>query len=538
MIKRFVSVGLISALLFTGMAPVKAEDNLVQAIINKLLTYSSEDRENMILLAQGLVVTDSAVDAIAQQVENYTEGEDGIFFEYISPFFKYADRKTVALAIKSIKIIKPNIRNKYIQAFRNRNSLQLSDASGKHLQYFIQKAWDKYSGLERLMTEDKATVGVVGYMLQIFSDINDGKAILTDSPKNDFDFSVNTISRDLKQSINAVLADIGLGSVDEFIGEYIEMLNFKLSLEEKQMVKALGQEIGFYTPLKSVISDGFSSAPVYKDDGENQEITVSKLEDKIDVFEIALYKNGIKQDYADFEKSYLVKIPVEDASSMVYKLSDEDLEPIKYNVYSDNMIYMLADSAGLYAVKAQEDYFTDSDTWGKMYIESLYRRGIISGKGEGIFSPDDNITREEFVKLVVELFGFADTSTYYTNFSDVDKEQWYYPYIAIAFKHNIINGIGENRFGVGENISRQDICKIIDNITKAININAKPVGEDAVFIDSGEIDDYALSSVNDMYKYGIISGSSDGRFYPKNYATRQEAAKIIYHVLELYIKSY
>ena len=59
-----------------------------------------------------------------------------------------------------------------------------------------------------------------------------------------------------------------------------------------------------------------------------------------------------------------------------------------------------------------------------------------------------------------------------------------------------------------------------------------------MFIDSGEIDDYALSSVNDMYKYGIISGSSDGRFYPKNYATRQEAAKIIYHVLELYIKSY
>ena len=245
--KTFCFSGLNISSAFHGHGARESGGNLVQAIINKLLTYSSEDRENMILLAQGLVVTDSAVDAIASRLK-ITRKAKTEYFEYISPFFKYADKKTVALAIKSIKIIKPNIRNKYIQAFRNRNSLQLSDASGKHLQYFIQKAWDKYSGLERLMTEDKATVGVVGYMLQIFSDINDGKAILTDSPKNDFDFSVNTISRDLKQSINAVLADIGLGSVDEFIGEYIEMLNFKLSLEEKQMVKALGQEIGFYTP--------------------------------------------------------------------------------------------------------------------------------------------------------------------------------------------------------------------------------------------------------------------------------------------------
>ena len=47
--------------------------------------------------------------------------------------------------------------------------------------------------------------------------------------------------------------------------------------------------------MKSVISDGFSSAPVYKDDGENQEITVSKLEDKIDVFEIALYKTELSR---------------------------------------------------------------------------------------------------------------------------------------------------------------------------------------------------------------------------------------------------
>lgn len=537
MTRRFVSVSLILTLLFTGIMPVKAQDKLIQAIINKLLTYSSEDRENLIFLGQGLFVTDSAVDSIAQQIENYTEGEGGIFIEYISSFLKYADKKTLASAIRSIKIIKPEIRNKYIKAFRNRESLQLSDASGKHLRYFIQKTWDKYSGLERLMTEDEITVGVVGYMLQIFSDINEGKAILTDSSNNGLDFSVNTISSQLKQSIYNTLADLGLGSADEFIGGYIARLNSWLSPEEKQMVKALGQEIGFYTPFKRVISEGFSSAVVYKNDVENVEITVNQVEWQADVFEIALYKNGVKQEYADFEKPCLVKIPVEDPSSMVYRLTEGDLEPVKYNVYSDNMIYMLANATGLYAVQSQEDYFADTDTWGKFYIEGLYRRGIISGKGEGVFSPDDNITREEFVKLVVELFGFDD-STYYANFSDVDKDQWYYPYIAIAFKRNIINGVGDNRFGVGENISRQDICKVIDNIIKTVNLAVKPAGEDAAFVDSGNIDEYALASVNNMYKYGIISGFDDGYFYPKSHATRQEAAKIIYRVLELYIKSH
>ena len=49
-------------------------------------------------------------------------------------------------------------------------------------------------------------------------------------------------------------------------------------------------------------------------------------------------------------------------------------------------------------------YFEDAVGWGKDYIEALYHRGVISGKGGAYLCAGSNITREEFVKLVVALF--------------------------------------------------------------------------------------------------------------------------------------
>ncbi len=44
-------------------------------------------------------------------------------------------------------------------------------------------------------------------------------------------------------------------------------------------------------------------------------------------------------------------------------------------------------------------------------------------------------------------------------FTDVDKDAWYYPYVASALKFNIIvNGMGDGSFGMNLNIKRQDMA--------------------------------------------------------------------------------
>ena len=51
--------------------------------------------------------------------------------------------------------------------------------------------------------------------------------------------------------------------------------------------------------------------------------------------------------------------------------------------------------------------------------------------------------------------------------------------------------------------------------------------EATVFADDSEIAEYAKEAVYSMQKAGIINGKGDNRFAPTEYATREEAAKMI-----------
>ena len=70
--------------------------------------------------------------------------------------------------------------------------------------------------------------------------------------------------------------------------------------------------------------------------------------------------------------------------------------------------------------------------WAESSVKYLASKGIISGKGDGRFYPNDTVTREEFVKIIVEAFKiYSNTAT--VEFEDVDSSRWSYGYIASAY---------------------------------------------------------------------------------------------------------
>ena len=108
------------------------------------------------------------------------------------------------------------------------------------------------------------------------------------------------------------------------------------------------------------------------------------------------------------------------------------------------------------------DIFTDlaGSDWAKDAIVSLAEEGIISGRGDGTFAPQDNVTREEFVKIIVSAF-LDEENNSGSQFADVDKNAWYAPYIYTAYNAGIVSGIGEDAFGVGMLVTRQDMAAIL-----------------------------------------------------------------------------
>jgi len=106
--------------------------------------------------------------------------------------------------------------------------------------------------------------------------------------------------------------------------------------------------------------------------------------------------------------------------------------------------------------------FTDiSDHWAKEYILTLYDLGVVSGKTPEIFAPDEYITRAEFTKIAVNaLHNNPLINNSVAPFADVPVNSWASPYVAYAKSSGIISGYGD-LFKPDNNISRAEALKVL-----------------------------------------------------------------------------
>ena len=165
--------------------------------------------------------------------------------------------------------------------------------------------------------------------------------------------------------------------------------------------------------------------------------------------------------------------------------------------------------------------------WARAEIEYCVKNGIVNGKTNSTFCPNDYITREEFTAIIARAFKLVATGE--ADFADVDKNEWYYESIKAAFSNGIVTGQG-NSFGIGENITRQDMAVIMHRVANhtGIDLTAKSNRE---LNDLSESADYAREAINMMYKAHYINGVSEGIYQPKANATRAQAVKLIYNLL-------
>lgn len=168
--------------------------------------------------------------------------------------------------------------------------------------------------------------------------------------------------------------------------------------------------------------------------------------------------------------------------------------------------------------------------WANEAIVALADKKIINGKEDNKFCPDDEITREEFVKILAGAMGYTDKDNKGNAFVDVNDTDWFCGWVNTAYEKGLVNGVGDGAFGVGQNISRQDMCVMLYNALKSKGVQAQK--GDHIFADDSDIADYAKEAVNTLYQMQVVNGVDDTRFEPQGNATRAQAAKIIYAVLD------
>ena len=182
------------------------------------------------------------------------------------------------------------------------------------------------------------------------------------------------------------------------------------------------------------------------------------------------------------------------------------------------------------------DYYDDMTgyEWAASAVLALTESGIVSGTGDRKYEPERVLKREEFMKMLVNTFNLVDmTAT--CSFTDVsDTNAWYYIYIASAEKAGITTGRGDGTFGVGDDVTREEMATMVYRAARLSGMNLHGSGKNIyAYSDVTSLSAYAIEAVQALTENGVMNGGSDGKFAPQDGATRAQAAVVIDNINNL-----
>ncbi len=171
-------------------------------------------------------------------------------------------------------------------------------------------------------------------------------------------------------------------------------------------------------------------------------------------------------------------------------------------------------------------------SWASAAIAALSRNGVVKGYEDGTIRPNETITRDEFVTLLVKAFEITTKSDAVNYYKDIPAGSWQIPYVAAATEAGIVNGMEALTFGAGKEVSRQDMATMIYKAAVKFNVTL-PQEKMVAFNDAENISGYAIEAVNRLAAAGVVSGMGDDVFAPGQVATRAQAFQMIYAIMLL-----
>jgi len=185
-------------------------------------------------------------------------------------------------------------------------------------------------------------------------------------------------------------------------------------------------------------------------------------------------------------------------------------------------------SACAFPAHAAPASLTDiSNSYAKDAILELVDKGIINGKGNGTFDPTGKIYRQDFAIILAKALSLDVTSAPPSpTFSDIPATHYSYTFVEAAVKAGLIKGQGNGEFGLGENLSRQDMAVLF---IRALGIDASGKAAELGnlnFRDAASISNYAKDAVAAAVELKLLSGLTDGSFNPAGSADRQSVALV------------
>ena len=98
-----------------------------------------------------------------------------------------------------------------------------------------------------------------------------------------------------------------------------------------------------------------------------------------------------------------------------------------------------------------------------------------------------------------------------------------------CYRFGIVDGVGNNKFGPNESLTREQAAKILMGAANKINL---PGGESSnVWADASQISSWAHEGINYVVGAGIMNGTGNNQFDPQGMFTREQAIITVYRMV-------
>lgn len=174
--------------------------------------------------------------------------------------------------------------------------------------------------------------------------------------------------------------------------------------------------------------------------------------------------------------------------------------------------------------------FTDvpDSHWASSSITEMADKGIMSGIGNNLFAPSQQLSNAEFITMLVRQF--------YSDKLGTEGGTWYAPFMAAAKSANILTGtsVGSDENLAASTINRYDMAQLMYNVLKAEGITTSSLSDTSKVADWASVPSTYRDAVSVCYNMGMLTGvDNKGTFNGTGVMDRAQAAVVMDRLLEV-----
>ncbi|MED9780500.1 MAG: S-layer homology domain-containing protein [Peptococcaceae bacterium] len=178
------------------------------------------------------------------------------------------------------------------------------------------------------------------------------------------------------------------------------------------------------------------------------------------------------------------------------------------------------------------DIFLDiaPNAWYKDAVQYAYAGGLMTGVSANEFAPEQTTTRAETCSMLARLEGVESAES--AGFADVAANDWYATAVNWAAASGITSGTGDGNFSPNTAITREQLAAILMNYAqyKGQDVSARATLD--TYNDATAISSWANDVMSWAVAEGLLTGVTADTLQPQGNATRAQVAAILERFLD------